>query len=162
MQSRSPTKALAFTAKIYQVGINPLVDVTKAVSEALGKRGQIPVKGTLDGHAIQGTLIPKGEGRHVFHINGAMRKAAQVDVGCEVKLVLARDARSRVPPIRPEFARALEANPRAQAVFNKFPPSHKKEYLRYLNNLKRADSVQRNVEKVIRQLLEKSGAKALP
>jgi hypothetical protein len=151
--------ALSFRAKIYKVGINPLVDVPREVSLALGKRGFVSVKGALNGYPYRATLVPKGKGAHVLHINGAIREVAGVDVGAEINLILEMDAAPRVPPMPKEFAWALKQNPRAQAVFDKFPPSHKKEYLVYLNNLKRPETLQRNVDKVIVQLLEKCAGK---
>ncbi|MGH9839592.1 MAG: DUF1905 domain-containing protein [Blastocatellia bacterium] len=70
-----------FSAKIYKLGINPCVDVPKRVSEVFGKRGYVPVAGTLNGQAIHATLVPKGGGEHRLFLNGEMRRRAAVGVG---------------------------------------------------------------------------------
>ncbi len=53
-----------FTATVYTLGINPCVDVPPRVSAAFGKRGYVPVAGTLNDQPIRATLAPKGGGRH--------------------------------------------------------------------------------------------------
>jgi len=72
-----------FTATIYKVGINPLVDVPAEVSRAFGIRGYVPVRGRLNGAPIRATLVPSGGGRHRLYINGDMRKQAGVESGDE-------------------------------------------------------------------------------
>ncbi|MGV8839314.1 MAG: YdeI/OmpD-associated family protein [Bauldia sp.] len=143
---------LRFTAVIAKVGINPYVDVPEAISAALGGPGYIPVATTVDGHAFPANLVPLGGGRFRLFLHGAMRKAAGKDVGDAVAIGLTRDTSPRVEPVRVEFAAALEASPEARAAFAALPPSRQKEILRYLNNLKRADSVARTVAKVVARL----------
>jgi hypothetical protein len=63
-----------FSAKISKVVINPCVDVPESVSVFFGKRGNVPVVGTLNGYPIRTTLVPVGRGRHRLYINGEMRK----------------------------------------------------------------------------------------
>jgi hypothetical protein len=77
-----------FSAQIYKLGINPCVDVPKNISQAFGKRGYIPVRGTLNGHSIRATLVPKGDGQHRLFINTEMWKQASVDVGDQVQLAI--------------------------------------------------------------------------
>jgi hypothetical protein len=87
----SPPGVRGFSATIHKVGINPCVEVPPRVSAFFGTRGRVPVKGTLNGHAIRGTLVPVGNGRHRFYVNGFMRKLARVDVGDTVRLSFVRD-----------------------------------------------------------------------
>ena len=53
-----------------------------------------------------------------------------------------------------ELVEALESNEKARTAFERLPPSHQKEILDYLNFLKKPESLERNIEKVIRSLLE--------
>ena len=144
-----------FSAVIYKLGVNPCVDVPPGVSRAFGKRGPVPVAGTLNGSPFRANLMPKGDGTHRLYLNGVMRKAAGVDVGDRVEMRLEFDPQPRMLS-RPEaLRRALEASPEAKAAFERLTPSRRKEILAYLNALKRPESLQRNVEKVIAHLLEK-------
>lgn len=85
----------AFTARIRKRGANPYVDAPARMSAALGQRGAVPVRGTLNAVPIRATLVPAGGGRHRLYINGFMRKAAGVDVGDRVRLTLSPDGASR-------------------------------------------------------------------
>jgi uncharacterized protein YdeI (YjbR/CyaY-like superfamily) len=98
-----------------------------------------------------------GGGRHRLYLNGEMRKRAGVSVGDRVDIVLEYDPESRKMVMPPELAKALEMNPAARAAFERLVPSRRKEILDYLNWLKRPDSLQRNIEKVIASLLERQG-----
>jgi len=140
---------MQFTAKIEIAGINPYVAVPTDVSRALAKRGHVPVKGSVNGFPIRATLVPTGGGRHRLYINGEMRKGAGVGVGDEIMVTLKPDSWPRVTPIPEAFRKALEANKKAKQAFEKLPPSHRKEYLDYLNWLKTPGSLERNIKKVI-------------
>jgi hypothetical protein len=145
-----------FSARIYKLGINPCVDVPSRVSEAFGKRGYVPVKGTLNGHSIHATLTPKGGGRHRLYINGDMRTRAGVDVSDRVYIVLSIDPQPRKVPMPKGLARALNQNRQAKAAFEQLPPSRQKEILSYLNWLKRPETLMRNIDKVIADLLKRA------
>jgi hypothetical protein len=149
--------AQRFSAKVYQLGINPCVDVPQRVSRAFGKRGYVPVTGTLNGCAIRATLVPKGGGRHRLYLNGDMRRRASVEVGDRVDLVLGLDTQPRSVPMPKELAAALRQNRNAGAAFEALPVSRQKEILVYLNWLKRPETLKRNIDKIIVRLLERAG-----
>jgi uncharacterized protein YdeI (YjbR/CyaY-like superfamily) len=54
--------------------------------------------------------------------------------------------------MRPAFAKALKANKRAKARFDALAPSRRKEILRYLNNLKGAEAIERYIRSTIAML----------
>jgi hypothetical protein len=68
--------ASRFSAKVYKLGINPCVGVPAQVSQALGKKGTIPVTGSLNGQPFHATLVPKGDGTRRLYVNGEMRRQA--------------------------------------------------------------------------------------
>lgn len=143
-----------FSAIIYKLGINPCVDVPPRVSQAFGKRGYVPVSGTLNSEPIRATLVPKGEGRHRLFINGDMRQRAAVDVGNRVQLSLHVDTQPRVVAMPPEFAHVLQSNRAAKLAFEQLQPSRRKEILTYLNWLKTPETLRRNIKKTIAILLK--------
>lgn len=57
--------------------------------------------------------------------------------------------------MHPKFRLALAKNKTANAAFIKLPLYYQKEIIRYINNLKTAESVDRNVVKAIDHLLGK-------
>jgi Domain of unknown function (DUF1905)/Bacteriocin-protection, YdeI or OmpD-Associated len=142
-----------FSAIILKVGINPCIDVPARVSKALGKRGYIPVRGTLDGHPFRAGLVSLGAGRHRLFINGQMRKDADVNVGDRITLILEHDTKPRRMPAPKELVEALNANPRAKTAWDSIVPSKRKEILSYFNWLKSPGTLERNVRKLIAKLL---------
>lgn len=83
------------------------VDVPAEVSRGLGARGHVYVAGTIDDAVpLRTSLSPMGGGRHVFFLNGALRREAGVDVGDRITVQLARDDNPRLPP-PPDLAQLL-------------------------------------------------------
>ena len=145
------------SARICKEGINPCVDIPLRISGIFSRRGHVPVRGTLNGHPFRATLVPKGEGRHRLFINGEMRKAARVDVGNSIKLVLEIDTEPRTVAMPEAFRKALEETPGAEAAFRRLTPSRRKEYLVYMNSLKRPETLAWVVKRAVSGLLRKSG-----
>src|SRR3972149_5744908 len=143
-----------FSAIINKLGVSPFVDVPERVSQCFGKRGYIRGTGVLNGVSIRATLVPTGKGRHRLYVNGEMRKKANVKVGDAINLSFRLDTEPMEVAVPRELVEALESNEKARTAFERLPPSHQKEILDYLNFLKKPESLKRNIEKVIRSLLE--------
>jgi len=143
-----------FSSTIYKLGINPCVEVPLRVSRAFGRRGYVPVAGRLHGKPFLANLVPTGRGRHRPFINGEMRNQAKVDVGDRITVTLKFDPRPREVPVPNDLARALRSHRTARAAWGLLTPSRRKEVLRYLISVKRQQTLDRNIRKVI-ALLEK-------
>lgn len=156
MYYHSPVRS--FSAKIFIISkINPVVDVPDDVLEYLfkkaGKRtGAIPVKGKLNGAKFIHNIV-KYSGAWRLYLNGPMREAAGIDTGDIAHVEIDFDPAPRIVPIPPQFEKALAKNKPAKAEFEKLSPSRQKEILRYLGSMKSEESLLRNVEKVVKQLL---------
>ena len=55
-----------------------------------------------------------------------------------------------------ELIKALNKNPAAAAALKRMPPSHQKEYYRYINEAKKEETRIRRAEKTIELLLQKA------
>jgi hypothetical protein len=146
-----------FSAKVYIIDINPYVKVPDQIISKLHKEmnkvaGPIPVTGKLQGKAFSTTVV-KFRGMWRLYLNTPMRKAANADVGDRVSVELRLDKTSREVPSPRKFTLALAKNKKAKVAFEKLTPSRRKEILRYLNNLKQEETLERNIAKVI-QFLE--------
>jgi hypothetical protein len=143
----------AFSAKVRIIGINPYVQVPKAVlqklfDEAGRDRGPIPVCGTLNGKKFQQTLV-RFQGAWRLYLNTPMRRDAGIDVGDQAVVELGFDPKPRTLPIHPHFALALEKNKAAKAAFERLAPSRRKEILRYLGFMKTEISLRRNIAIIV-------------
>jgi hypothetical protein len=148
----------SFSAKIAKIGINPYVSLPEKVLESIfeqaGKtKGPIPVRGTINGKPFTQTLV-KYQGAWRLYINGMMREAAGVDVANEANIKIEFDPAPRAEPIHPKLEAALTKERTAKRAFENLIPSRQKEILRYLNSMKTEESLDRNIERVIKQLLD--------
>jgi hypothetical protein len=146
----------SFSAKIFKIGINPVVDppdkVLEFVFEQAGKsKGPIPVRGRLNGAEFIQTLV-KYKGAWRLYINGEMLKASGLSVDDTANVEIEFDPRPREVPVPPKFAKALKDDKTANAEFDKLTPGRKKEILRYLGFLKSEDALDRNIDRVLKHL----------
>ena len=147
---------IRFSATVHKLGINPCVDVpepvvTRLLHAACRTSGPVPVKGTINQTPIVATVV-KYQGAWRLYLNSEMRRVSGVDVGDTVTVTLSFDPRPRVLPIPKQLEQALGKHRKAKAIWDQLAPSHRREYLSYLNSLKTAATLERNVEKVIRSL----------
>src|SRR5215831_537396 len=147
----------SFSSKIQIIGVNPYVllpaSVLKNLFKEAGKnKGPIPVRGTLNENPFTQTLV-KYSGRWRLYLNTPMRKTANIDVGDIAMVTIEFEPEQRTVPMHSKLQAALKKNKKANQVFTSLPPSRQKEITRYINNLKTEESVNRNIEKVIKFLL---------
>ncbi|MEI9809012.1 MAG: DUF1905 domain-containing protein [Bacteroidota bacterium] len=147
-----------FKAKIYKAGINPCVKVPLRITARLSAtKGYIPVKGTINSHWFQQTLVPvKNEGYRLY-VNGPMMKEADVIVGQTADFIIEQDTleRNKNVPMPKLLKKKLEEND-LFTMFKQLAPFRQKEICRYLNNLKTEDALIRNTAKIINVLKGKA------
>jgi len=149
----------SFTAKIEIIGVNPFVFVPQKILENLIKKIRknkiaIPVKGTLNGNDFTQTLVNySGEWR--LYVNTPMRKQAGIDVGDIANFTIEYDRKPFIYFMSDKLECALDENKKAKDVFFKLNASSQKKIIRYLSILKTEEAIDRTINKVIQELLEK-------
>jgi hypothetical protein len=145
-----------FSATIYKLGINPVVDPPERVLSVIFKqagrtKGPIPVRGKVNGAEFRQTLV-KYAGEWRLYVNGVMLKASGTNVGDAVKIEIEFDPAPPVIAMPRALEQALARDRVARDVFASLAPSRQKEIVRYIGSLKSDDSIERNVDKVIQRL----------
>ena len=149
----------SFSAKILKIGINPYVllpdDILNYLFKKAGKeKGHIPVYIIVNKQKFIQHLV-KYSGKWRLYLNTPMRKAADKDVGDIIPVKIDYDDQERTTPMNAKFQEALNKNIQAKDVFDKLPPSRRKEIQRYLNNLKTEESLHKNIHRAINSLIGK-------
>jgi len=149
-----------FVATIRKVDINPYVRVPATVlhklqSAAKKERGPIPVMGLVEGKPFAATVV-KFRGIWRLYLNTEMRRAADCDVGDEVRIEVKFDGSSRSQAVPASLKLALSKNATANETFKNLRPSRQREILSYLNSLKSTESLERNIERLMDVLLEQN------
>jgi hypothetical protein len=145
-----------FSAMIYKIGINPVVDppdrVLDAVFKQAGKsKGPIPVRGKVNSAEFTQTLV-KYQGLWRLYINGEMLQASGTELGETVDIEIEYDTRPRETAVPPKLAAALKKDNAAKCAFEILSLSRQKEICRYIASLKTEESIDRNVERVVKHL----------
>jgi hypothetical protein len=153
----------SFKAKIYIVGINPCVKVPHRITDKLkATKGYIPIKGTIEKHFFQQTLVRVKDEGYRLYVNGPMLKGANVKLGQTANFVIEQDTleRNRNVPMPAAFKKKLEEHD-LLTMFLELTPSRQKEINRYLNNLKSEEALIKNIDKMINVLKGKASSPLL-
>lgn len=143
----------AFKSDLKIIGINPFVFVPDEILQGIfcefGKdKGQIPVKGTINGNSYKQTLV-KYSGEWRLYINTVMLPKSPQRIGEMIDVTIAFDPEDRTMAPHPKLIAALNENSEAKKVFDSLPPSKQKEIIRYIAALKKEESIDKNVKKAI-------------
>ena len=118
------------------------------VEKVFGKRGRIPVRGTLNGAPFRGSLFPMG-GCHFMVVNRHLRAAAGVSGGETVPVSMVRDDEPRTIDPPADFARALKAHKEAQATWDELSYTHRREHVEHIEEARKPETRQRRIEKSV-------------
>jgi hypothetical protein len=146
-----------FKAKLDIIGINPFVFVPETILSTLFKdagrdKGHIPVCGLVNGKPYEQTLL-RYQGEWRLYINTTMLPYSPKKIGEIIEVSIEFDQRDRTLQPHPELIKALAQNKEAKAVFEGLPPSRQKEIMRYIANLKTAETREKNIKRAIGFLL---------
>ncbi|ASK29586.1 hypothetical protein CEY12_05455 [Chryseobacterium sp. T16E-39] len=145
-----------FTAQLEIIGINPFVfvpeDILMDIFDASGRdKSPIPVKGTVNGVEYRQNLM-KYLGEWRLYVNLIMLKNSPKRIGEIIEVSIHYDSSDRSIPIHPKLDQAIREDPLTLNNFENLIPSRKLELVRYINNLKTEESIERNIDKIIRHL----------
>ena len=125
------------------------------VAASFGTRGQVRVKGTIDGVAYRGNLMPAGGGAFCLGVHKATREAAGKGVGDTVTVTIERDDAPREVVVPPELQAALDADPQAKAAWERLAPSHRREHANAVADAKKPETRERWVARTLDALRDR-------
>jgi Bacteriocin-protection, YdeI or OmpD-Associated/Domain of unknown function (DUF1905) len=114
-------------------------------------RARPPVRVTIGGHTYRSTIAVYG-GRYFLPLNRANRTAAGVAAGQRVTVEIDVDDEPRTIEVPEDLREALAADPEAAAAYEEMSYSHRKEYVDWISEAKRADTRRRRVAGAIERL----------
>ena len=103
-----------------------IVRVPFDVAAVWGKRGQLRVKGEINGFAFATSLFPDGKGKHFLIANKKMQTGGRVAPGGKAKFLLEPDTAPRKVSQPPELLKALSQSRRLQKFYQSFNNSYRK------------------------------------
>lgn len=145
-----------FTAKLEIIGINPFVFLPEKILNEIFKtsgknKSRIPVKGTVNGKEFRQNLM-KYLGEWRLYVNLTMLKNSPKRIGETIEVFVEFDDSDRTITIHPQLEKAINESAIVAKNFENLIPSRKLELIKYINNLKTEESINRNIEKIIKHL----------
>ncbi len=150
-------QSIKFKAIIQQNGkMNAaFVEFPFSTEELFNKKGQVKIKALFDGKIeYRGSLAKMKSDCHILGLTQEIRKQLGKTFGDEVSVSLAEDKEERVVEIADDIASVFNDNPEARALFDKMSYTHRKEYIRWIEEAKKPETRENRKIKMIQMILD--------
>jgi hypothetical protein len=129
------------------------IEVPEEVVAALGAGQRPPVLVTLGNYTYRTTVARMG-GRFLVGINAEHRAAADVAAGDQLEVDIRPDTEPREVSIPADLAAALAQDAKASAYFDGLSYTHRKEWVRWVEEAKRPETRATRLAKTVDSLRE--------
>jgi uncharacterized protein YdeI (YjbR/CyaY-like superfamily) len=123
------------------------------VGKIWGKRGQLRVKGEINGFAFRTSLFPARGGGHILLVNKSMQKGGEVRDGMSAQFRLEPDLEERTAVIPAELKRFLSQDASFHKWFKQLNYSTRRWIGIWIMQVKSADARVRRAEQMAERLL---------
>ncbi|AYZ14525.1 DUF1905 domain-containing protein [Chryseobacterium arthrosphaerae] len=148
---------IEFKAVIKQNGTMnaAFVEFPFSTEELFNKKGQVKIKAIFDGTIeYRGSLAKMKSDCHILGLTQEIRKQLGKTFGDEVSVSLVEDQEERVVDIADDIAAVFDENPEARIMFDKMSYTHKKEYIRWIEEAKKPETRENRKIKMIQMILD--------
>jgi Domain of unknown function (DUF1905)/Bacteriocin-protection, YdeI or OmpD-Associated len=138
---------IRFDATLSTIGTTAVLRLPEAASEALPSRGQVAVRGTVNGAGFQTVLEPDGNRGHWMKVDGTLRHAAGIGAGDSAALVIEVTRDWPEPGVPGDLGAALAAAPpKVQQLWHQITPMARWEWVRWVNATSNPGTRRRRVQ----------------
>jgi uncharacterized protein YdeI (YjbR/CyaY-like superfamily) len=130
-----------------------IVRIPFDVSKLWGKRGQLRVRGEINGFVFRTSLFPTGDGRHILLVNKGMQKGGRAGLGVTARFRLAPDTEKRKVAMPLELKSAFEEVPPLRRWYEQLNPSWRREIANWVADVKSAAARVRRTEQIVERML---------
>lgn len=151
------TDAIQFKAVIKQNGkMNAaFVEFPFSTEELFGKKGQVKIKAVFDEKVeYRGSLAKMKSECHILGLTQEIRNKLNKTFGDEVFVSLTEDKEERIVEIAEDIVLLFNENPEAKILFDKMSYTHRKEYIRWIEEAKKTETRENRKLKMIQMILE--------
>jgi len=124
------------------------LQVPDAVVSALASGKRPAVQVTIGNHTYR-TTVASMDGRFLVPLSAKNRDAAGVAAGDEVEVDLALDAAPREVPVPADLTEALAHDDEARQFFDALAYTHRKEWVRWIEDTKQAATRSTRIDKAL-------------
>ncbi|PWU04650.1 MAG: hypothetical protein C5B51_16345 [Terriglobia bacterium] len=151
---KSSAKSFQATLETTRSRLNwVIVRIPFDAAKLWGTRGQVRVKGEINGFPFRTSLFPTGTGQHVLLVNKRMQTGAKVRVGGTARFRLEPDTEPRTITVPAELRREIAENRALVRWFDQLSYSTRKWLTGWIDGVKSAEARARRARQVAEQLL---------
>jgi uncharacterized protein YdeI (YjbR/CyaY-like superfamily) len=122
------------------------------VAKVWGTRGQLKVKGEINGFAFRTSLFAKGDGTHYLLVNNRMQAGGKVHAGEEARFRLEPDTEKRTPAVPPELLRILSEERALLRWYGTLNDSTRNDIAHWITEVKSPEARVRRAEQIAERL----------
>ncbi|MEN4759603.1 YdeI/OmpD-associated family protein [Chryseobacterium sp. C39-AII1] len=131
------------------------VEFPFSTEELFGKKGQVRIKALFDNTVeYRGSLAKMKSECHILGLTQDVRKQLGKTFGDEVSVSLIEDTEERIVEISDDIQFIFNENPEAKALFDKMSYTHRKEYIRWIEEAKKPETRENRKTKMIQMILD--------
>lgn len=147
MPQRRSTPAILFAAPLHTIDRWTIVQLPEEASARLPSRGQVAVRGTINGHEFKTVVEPDGSAGHWLRLDGKLQKLASVSAGDTATFDVQPIRDWPEPSLPKDFETALAAAPtKIQDLWTDITPMARWEWVRWVNATRNPDTRKKRVE----------------
>lgn len=125
------------------------------VRQEFGGKNRVKVKAYIDGAVYRGSLVKMGGDCHWLGITQEVRKITGKNPGDIVHVVIEEDKEERTVEIPPDLLELMQKEEGLADYFGSLSFTHKKEYVRWIEEAKREETRKNRLFKAIEMLKNK-------
>jgi len=153
---RTEGATIRFDATLSTIDTSTVLRLPETASNHLPSRGQVAVRGTINGVQFQTVLEPDGNSGHWMRVDDTLQHAAGIGAGDTATLDIEVTKDWPEPSVPQDLAAALAAAPQnIQDLWDETTPMARWEWVRWVNATKNPDTRSRRVDVSISKM--KSG-----
>src|SRR5450759_3081256 len=130
-----------------------IIHVPFDAAKLWGMRGQIKVKGEINGFAFRTSLFPTREGRHILLVNKKMQKGARAIEGSVARFQIELDREERTVIIPDELQNILSEGRSLRRWYDELNHSTRNDIAKWITEPKSAEARIRRAEQIAERLL---------
>lgn len=131
------------------------VEFPFSTEKLFGKKGQVRIKATFDNTIeYRGSLAKMKSDCHILGLTQDIRKQLGKTFGDKVSVSLIEDQEERIVEIAEDIAVVFDENPKAKEIFDRMSYTHRKEYIRWINDAKKTETREKRKVKMIEMILD--------
>ena len=147
MSQRNGASPIRFDATLRTIDRSTIVRLPKDASAKLPSRGQVAVKGTINGRAFQAVVEPDGNLGHWIKVDGKLQRTSALSAGDAATLELEPLKDWPEPNVPRDLEKALAAAPpKIREMWKDITPMARWEWVRWVNATANSDTRKRRVE----------------